>query len=64
MRPLAVFGIILLVLGALALGYQAVIAVTHNGTEIFPIAPIVSGLAVISGIICFLFGARRRQRPT
>jgi hypothetical protein len=74
MRPLMMIGLILVILGVLALGYQGVAYVTTRDTvakvgpvevqadrtHAVPLWPIVSGTALVVGIICMIAGAGRR----
>ena len=62
MRPVTVFGLILLAVGILALAYQGVVYATHTGAagQPEPVALILSVVAVVVGVICALVGARRR----
>ena len=63
MRPITVFGLILLALGILALAYQGVIYATHTGDtgQPEPVAFILSIVAVVVGIIFAVVGGRRRR---
>jgi uncharacterized membrane protein YidH (DUF202 family) len=63
MRPITVFGLILLALGVLALAYQGVIYATHTGDtgQPEPVAFILSIVAVVVGIIFAVVGGRRRR---
>jgi hypothetical protein len=65
MRPVTVFGLILLALGILALAYQGMIYATHTGAtgQPEPVAFILSIVAVVVGIICAVVGGRRRTMP-
>jgi uncharacterized membrane protein YidH (DUF202 family) len=65
MRPITVFGLILLALGVLALAYQGVIYATHTGDtgQPEPVAFILSIVAVVVGIIFAVVGGRRRPAP-
>jgi len=65
MRPITVFGLILLALGILALAYQGVIYATQTGDtgQPEPVAFILSIVAVVVGIIFALVGGRRRPAP-
>jgi len=74
MRPLMVIGLILVILGVLALGYQGVAYVTTRDTvaKVGPVEvqadrthavslwPIVSGAALAVGILCMMAGVKRR----
>jgi uncharacterized membrane protein len=72
MRPTFVLGIVLIVLGALALAYQGFtytkrekvvdigpIQATAKKHETVPIPPIVGGIALAGGVILLVMGARR-----
>jgi hypothetical protein len=72
MRPLALIGIVLLILGAIALAYQGIsythqekvldigpIHATADKHERIPIPPIIGGLALISGVALLVVGARK-----
>ncbi len=63
MRPITVFGLILLAIGVLALAYQGVIYATHTGDtgQPEPVAFILSIVAVVVGIIFAVVGGRRRR---
>ena len=75
MRPLMLIGLILVILGVIALGYQGVMYVTTRDTvakvgpvevqadrtHAVPLWPIVSGGAVAVGIACMIAGANRRS---
>jgi hypothetical protein len=74
MRPLMVIGLILVILGVLALGYQGVAYVTTRDTvakigpvevqaeraHAVPLWPILSGTALVVGILCMIAGANKR----
>ena len=75
MRTIMVVGLILVILGVLALGYQGVAWVTTRDTvakvgpvevqadrqHAIPLAPILSGLALGGGIILLLVGATQKK---
>jgi hypothetical protein len=75
MRPLMVIGLILVILGVLALGYQGVMYVTTRDTvakvgpvevqadrtHAVPLWPILGGAALALGIVCMIAGANRRS---
>jgi hypothetical protein len=68
-----VLGLILVILGVLALGYQGVayfttrdtvakvgpVEVQADRTHAIPLWPIVSGAALVTGIVLMIAGARR-----
>jgi hypothetical protein len=72
MKPTSLAGIILIVLGALALAYQGIdytrrekvidigpIHATKDTTERIPLPPILGGLALVGGIVLLIAGTRR-----
>ena len=72
MRPLAVIGIILIVLGAIALAYQGITYTTREKVidlgplkasvekqKTIPLPPILGGLAVAAGVFLVWTGSRR-----
>jgi hypothetical protein len=75
MRPLVVIGLILVILGVLALGYQGVAYITTRDTvakvgpvevqadrtHSVPLWPILSGAALVAGFTCMIVGAGRRR---
>jgi hypothetical protein len=74
MKPISLVGIVLVVVGALALAYQGVtytrhekvldvgpIHATKDTDERIPIPPILGGVALVGGIILLLSGARQRS---
>jgi hypothetical protein len=73
MKPITVIGIVLLVLGALALAYQGInytrqekvldigpIHATAEKHERIPLPPLVGGLAIAGGIVSLVMGARKK----
>jgi drug/metabolite transporter (DMT)-like permease len=73
MKSLTVLGILLAVLGVLALVYQGFsythqekildvgpIHATRNDTERIPLPPIVGGLALLSGAALLVIGAKQK----
>jgi len=73
MKPISLIGIVLLVLGALALAYQGInytrtekvldigpIHATAERHDRIPLPPIVGGLAMVGGIALLVVGARRK----
>jgi len=74
MKPLVVIGLILIVLGVLALGYQGVAWVTTRDTIVkagpvevqadrahaIPLAPILSGVALAGGVVLLIVGASKK----
>jgi len=72
MKTNALIGIILIVLGIVALAYQGItyttrekvidigpIQVTADKTRTLPIAPIVGGIALVGGIVLLVTGNRK-----
>jgi uncharacterized membrane protein len=77
MKPIILIGIILVVLGALALAYQGInytrtekvldlgpIHATKDTQERIPIPPILGGIALIGGVGLLIAGARRRVQAS
>jgi hypothetical protein len=73
MKPIAWAGIVLVVLGALALAYQGInytrqkdvvnlgsIHVTTETQERIPIPPVLGGLALVGGIALLVMGSRKK----
>jgi hypothetical protein len=73
MKPISLAGILLVVLGALALAYQGItythrervldlgpIHATKDTQEQIPLPPILGGLALAGGIVLLVAGARRQ----
>jgi uncharacterized membrane protein len=73
MKPVTWIGIVLVVLGALALAYQGInytrqekvldigpIHATAETHERIPLPPIVGGLVLIGGIVLLVAGARQK----
>ena len=73
MKPIFLAGIVLVVLGALALAYQGInfthqekvldvrpIHATRDTQDRIPLPPIVGGLALVGGIALLVAGARRK----
>ncbi len=73
MKPIIVIGIVLVVLGALALAYQGInytrtekvldLGPIHATTEThkrIPLPPILGGIALIGGVALLVVGARRK----
>ena len=72
MKPISWVGILLIVLGALALAYQGInytrqrrvldVGPAHVTTETherLPLPPILGGLAVVGGVVLLVLGARK-----
>ena len=73
MKPITLIGIVLLVLGALALAYQGInythqeevldigsIHATAEKHEWIPLPPVVGGLALVGGVALLVVGARQK----
>jgi uncharacterized membrane protein len=73
MKPISLLGILLVVLGALALAYQGInytreekvldvgpIHATRETQDRIPLPPVIGGLALVGGIALLVAGARRK----
>jgi uncharacterized membrane protein len=73
MKPISLIGILLVVLGALALAYQGItythrekvldigpIHATKDTEEQIPLPPVLGGLALVGGIVLLVTGARQK----
>jgi len=73
MKPIVLMGIVLVVLGVLALAYQGInytrteklldLGPIHATTETqkrIPLPPILGGIALIGGVVLLVAGARQR----
>jgi uncharacterized membrane protein len=73
MRPLAIVGIILIVLGVVALAYQGItyttkekvvdlgpLKVEANREKTIPLPPILGGVALVGGIVLLIASSRGR----
>ncbi len=73
MKPIALAGIALIVLGALVLAYQGInytrhrdvldvgpIHATEDTRQHIPVPPVLGGLALIGGIFLLVTGARQK----
>jgi len=73
LKPVSLVGILLVVLGALALAYQGItytrqkhvldvgpIHATEDTKERIPLPPIVGGLALLGGVALLVAGARQK----
>jgi uncharacterized membrane protein len=71
MKALSIAGILLIVLGIVGFAYQGFsytktkdiadigpIHATKDTTEHVPISPVLSGLALIGGVVCLVAGAK------
>lgn len=72
MRPIAIVGVVLIVLGLLALAYQGItytrtervvdlgpLKVEAKKKETVPLPPLVGAVAVVTGIVLVVAGRRR-----
>lgn len=72
MKPITIAGIVLLVLGALALAYQGInynrqetvmnvgpMRVSAETHERLPLSPIFGGLALAGGVVLLVIGAKK-----
>ena len=72
MKPITIAGIVLLVLGVLALAYQGInynrqetvmnvgpMHVTTETHERFPLPPVLGGLALVGGVVLLIVGAKK-----
>ena len=73
MKPIMIAGIVLVVLGALALAYQGItyttqedvinvgpIHATTDRQERIPLPPVLGGLALAGGIVLLVMGAKKQ----
>jgi hypothetical protein len=73
MKPISLVGILLVVLGALALAYQGItytrhekvldvgpIHATKDTDERIPLPPILGGVALLGGVVLLVSGARQK----
>jgi hypothetical protein len=71
MKPIVIIGIIIIVLGIVALAYQGITYVTHDKvidmgpiqvsadrTHTIPIAPILGAVAIVAGVVLLVMGIR------
>ena len=74
MKPISWLGIVLIILGALALAYQGInytrqkkvldvgsVHLTTETHEQIPIPPILGGLALIGGVVLLVVGAKNQS---
>jgi UDP-N-acetylmuramyl pentapeptide phosphotransferase/UDP-N-acetylglucosamine-1-phosphate transferase len=74
MKPISWLGILLIVVGALVLGYQGInytrekkvvdmgpMHVTQETHERIPLPPILGGLALVGGVVLLVMGARNKS---
>ena len=75
MKPISLIGIVLLVLGALALAYQGInytrqekvldigpIHATAEKHERIPLSPVVGGLVLAGGVVLLVVGAKQKAQ--
>jgi hypothetical protein len=73
MRPLAIVGIVLIVLGAVALAYQGITYTTNEKVvdlgplkveakkeKTIPLPPVLGGVAIVVGVVLLIAGSRGR----
>ena len=74
MKPLTILGVVLIVLGVLALAYQRItyttretvldvgpIEATAERQKTIPLPPILGGAAVAAGVVVLVVGSRKRR---
>ena len=74
MKPIMIIGIVLIVLGVAALGYQGItytsrekiidigpIQATQDTKKTIPLSPIVGGVALVGGIVLVVMGSGARK---
>ena len=72
MKPITIIGVILIVLGVVALAYQGITYTTNEKIvdlgplkveakreKTIPLPPVLGGLALVGGIVLVIIGARR-----
>ena len=72
MKPIMLVGIVLIVLGAVALGYHGITYTTHEKVlkigpieatketeKTIPLPPILGGIALAAGIVLIIMGSKR-----
>lgn len=72
MRPINIAGIVLLILGVLALAYQGInynrqetvmhvgpMSVSTETHDRFPLPPILGGLALVGGVVLLVVGSKK-----
>ncbi len=75
MKPLLLTGVVLILVGAIALGYQGITYTTREKViqigpieaikkteKTIPLPPILGGLVLGAGIVFVILGARNRRR--
>jgi uncharacterized membrane protein len=72
MKPITIIGVVLIVLGVVALAYQGITYTTNEKVvdlgplkveaqreKTIPLPPVLGGLALVGGIVLVIVGARR-----
>jgi hypothetical protein len=72
MKPIMILGIVLIIIGAIALGYHGItyttrekvlkigpIEATRETEKTIPLPPILGGLVLVGGIVLVILGARK-----
>ena len=72
MKPLAIVGLLLIVLGVLALAYEGITYSSHKDVmqvgpiratvetkKSVPLSPVLGGMAVVGGIVLVIVGTRK-----
>jgi uncharacterized membrane protein len=72
MKPITIIGVVLIVLGVVALAYQGITYTTNEKVvdlgplkveakreKTIPLPPVLGGLALVGGIVLVIAGARR-----
>jgi hypothetical protein len=72
MRPIMILGIVLVIAGAIALGYQGITYTTHEKVleigpieatkkteKTIPLPPVLGGVVLAAGIVIIVMGARK-----
>ena len=73
MKPIMIVGIVLVILGAVALAYQGInytttervvdigpLKIDAKKEKTFPLPPVLGGVAVAAGVVLLIVGARGR----
>ena len=74
MKPIMIVGILLIILGVVALAYQGItytsrekiidigpIQATHDTKKSIPLSPILGGLALAGGIVMVIMGTKNKR---
>jgi hypothetical protein len=72
MRPIMILGIVLIIIGAIALGYHGITYKTHEKVikigpveatketeKTIPLPPVLGGVVLAAGIVIIVMGAKR-----